>query len=384
MSTLVLLAALFAPLAFLDKEPSLDPTGEGFATFVCGIPFLWFLSLLVSVPVLFVLTEPDAAQLERTPSMYAWLLLALLGAWLITRIFSTFRERRWRVALRAAIVIGTTWAGQAVALDQGVTMRGAPVHGMVIGFVAASACVGCWKMIERAHYPLRLVALSLLFGLLPFLAGGDRGILVDGRTFPDPATAPTGDLFFALLQCAVLIMAGVALAFGIERTIDWVLHGPKPPRKALQSWPPAMGQIWWAKVDRDDTQGSKVRPVLVWDDPADGDRRVQVLQLTSQDKAGDQRYLALDPEEWSGVLKKVGYLNLGVTHVPKENFRQYVDGCPDGTWEQALDLWRKDKVRPDSRNYDKGAASTFLRTLGTLWGDETTTQRPRVRRAPSR
>src|SRR5690348_14635219 len=181
MNTIVLFCVLLAPLAFADPSPS--PRGlprGGCFNIAIGIPAIWLSSAMVSAPIGFVLADPSYEDIKRQPAILATLLLAWLGAWCIVRIFSSFGERRRVIALRTTAMLMAVFAAERLAFDLGVPVMKHGSNILMIGFIVTITCVGCWRLRDRAYFPLRLVALAAGLGSSVIVVGGSQGLFANG------------------------------------------------------------------------------------------------------------------------------------------------------------------------------------------------------------
>jgi hypothetical protein len=379
MHIFLLLCALLAPVALADPQPTPKqlPSGAAINIFI-ATPVFFVSSVMMSVPIAYVLIAPHHEMMQGHPALWALLLISLAGAWSAARLMSSWGEERKIIAVRAALLLGTDYAVQQYATNRHLYDATHTWNVVTVGFVVAAVCAGVWRIIDRAYYPLALLVFASLFVAFPFVVNAvhsdarARGFFERGSLLPDPAMSTYAQLV-ALLQLSVLAMAFCCIAVGIYRVFQWVRKGPKPPRRAMREWPPQMGQVWQAKANRDDGGGWKVRPVLIWDEPKDNLRYIEVLQFTSQDKTGDDRYIPVHQEEWTEQMGKRSWINLHVTRIPKENFRCWACACPQEAWDDALKAWRSNKVRPDTRNYNQRAPQKFFSMIRSLWGDVSTT-----------
>ena len=259
----------------------------------------------------------------------ALLVLCVLVARPMVRMAAPERLKGSRLLVAArAVGLCCVVVGVMTLLDAGVGTQ--PMAGLTVVYATAAAALGLMRAVDHGYFPLVLMWSALQKALLAVVTG--YWIDHTGSTLaPDPDHATAGALLLAVLWWSTVgLSAGCAVAAAV-RLVPWLRTGPPadPAPPGVKSWPPAVGDVWTAELTHDDNN-YKERPVLVLEHTPGF---VRVLGVTSVDKSDRKRgYLKLRLSEWEGVLKKDGWLNLEIAHIPYCDFLWRHGECPDRVW----------------------------------------------------
>jgi hypothetical protein len=217
--------------------------------------------------------------------------------------------------------------------------------------------------VDRGYWPTLLIrdgltcaALTIGIGLL-FETEGRRLL---------PTVGGWPDYVEALELLGLGAIATVQVGVGALRRSRWLEDGPPPfpAPPAVLSWPPAGGEVWNA-ICTHENGNYKDRPVLLlYGEP----EAAYLLRFTSKNKAGSRYHVALRQDDWTGVLRDVGYMELEIKPVPWCDFRQYRGSSTDKFWDMLLqnNMVRKPRMEPLPITFTRRqrAASAKNRHLG--------------------
>ncbi|MCF3137047.1 hypothetical protein IPZ69_43375 [Streptomyces olivochromogenes] len=287
----------------------------------------------------------------------ALLVLCVLVARPLVRIAAPARLEGNRLLVAArALGLCCVVAGVMAPLDAQVDKQ--PMAGMTVIYATTVAVLGLMRIADHGYFPLVLLRTALWKALLAVVTG--YWIHHTGGTLvPDPDDATVGTLLLAVLWWSLVgLSAGCAVVAAV-RLVRWLRTGPpaRPAPPGVTSWPPAVGDVWTAELTHDDNT-YKERPVVVLERTPGF---VRVLGVTSVDKSDRPRgYLKLRLSEWKDVLKKDGWLNLEIAHVPYCDFLWRRGECPDRVWDV---LCNKADVRERSAQSGPAPGFTFRHRL---------------------
>ncbi|MFE2419323.1 hypothetical protein [Streptomyces hokutonensis] len=306
------------------RSKRLTPEFLGWAPFAVGFGS-WVMWVLM-----FTVSRVGFTGTRNTWICVGMLALCVLVARPMVRMVAPERldGRRLLVAARAVGLCGVV-AGVMALVATGIGNQF--MAGLTVVYATAAAVLGLLRTVDHGYFPLVLLWSALRKALLAAVTGywiGHTG----STLVPDPDHATAGALLLAVLWWStVAVSAGCAVAAAV-RLVPWLRTGPpaSPAPPGVKSWPPAVGDVWTAELTHDDNN-FKERPVLVLEHTPDF---VRVLGVTSVDKSGRRHgYMKLRLSEWEGVLKKDGWLNLEIAHIPYCDFLWRHGGCPDRVWD---------------------------------------------------
>jgi hypothetical protein len=274
---------------------------------------LWFVAALLAWPAV-VLVSPGGADSagERPGSAVLWLsvsaALAVAVAWWYRPVWPGLRlvPLLGRAVAVLAAASGTVLAWHAAGMPSwGLA---GPAGGNAL--VAVLGCVAVWAALDRLP-----PAWLALLGALTLGASIGLAFAVDARgamaVLTGVETGPEAGLRWGMVLTVVQIAAVALLAIAGWRLFDQWRTGTLAHAgdRSQGQWPPKAGQIWYADVPFQDSDGeSKDRPVLV---VRTGRRQAEVLKITSQDKSRyPEHYLFLPHPKWRQVLDKNSWLEL--------------------------------------------------------------------------
>ncbi|MFG3102914.1 type II toxin-antitoxin system PemK/MazF family toxin [Streptomyces sp. NPDC048182] len=142
-----------------------------------------------------------------------------------------------------------------------------------------------------------------------------------------------------------LALAAVVLLALVAAVVDGWGRGSRPGgrrrppgRPAPTGRRPRAGEIWWAKVPYEDTDGAKDRPCLVLS--ARG-RRALVAKITSTHRADRAGVIPLPPGTVGDARGRASYLETDeLRRVPLTDFRRRAGVLDAGLWDQVRHLAR--------------------------------------------
>ncbi|MFI8194288.1 hypothetical protein ACIF8T_37115 [Streptomyces sp. NPDC085946] len=265
------------------------------------------------------------------------------------------KENRLLIAVRA---VGLCCVVAAVMAPLEAEVDKQPMAGMTVMYAVTAAALGLTRIVDHGYFPLVLLWTALWKALLAAVTG--YWIHRTGGTLVlDQDDATPGTLLLAVLWWSLTGLSAGCAAAAAVRLVRWLRTGPpaRPAPPGVTSWPPAAGDVWTAELTHDDNT-YKERPVVVLERTPGF---VRVLGITSVDKSDRPRgYLKLRLSEWEGVLKKDGWLNLEIAHVPYCDFLWRRGECPDRVWDV---LCTKADVRERSAKAGPPPGFTFRHRL---------------------
>ncbi|MFC9504385.1 hypothetical protein [Streptomyces sp. NPDC057002] len=322
-----------------------------------GAPLAVGLGSWVMWVLMFPVLRVGFTDTRNTWICVALLVLCVLVARPMVRMVAPARLKGSRILVAArAVGLCCVVAGVMAPLETEVDKQ--PMAGMTVVYATTAAVLGLMRIVDHGYFPLVLLRTALWKALLAVVTGywihHTGGTLVPG---PDDATP--GTLLLAVLWWSLVgLSAGCAVA-AVVRLVRWLRTGPpaRPAPPGVTSWPPAVGDVWTAELTHDDNT-YKERPVVVLERTPGF---VRVLGITSVDKSDRRRgYLKLRLPEWEGVLRKDGWLNLEIAHIPYCDFLWRRGECPDRAWDV---LCGKADVRERSAKAGPAPGFTFRHRL---------------------
>ncbi|MEV0736438.1 hypothetical protein AB0I51_10785 [Streptomyces sp. NPDC050549] len=324
----VLLVGLSATLISGVQMPRLR-SKRLFPEFLGGAPFAVGFGSWVMWVLMFTALRVGFTGTRNTWICVGLLALCVLVARPMVRMVAPARLKGSRLLVAArAVGLCSVVTGVMAFLATGIGNQA--MAGLAVVYATTAAVLGLLRTVDHGYFPLVMLWSALQKALLAVVTG--YWIDHTGSTLaPDPDHATAGALLLAVLWWSTVgVSAGCAVAAAV-RLVPWLRTGPPadPAPPGVKSWPPAVGDVWTAELTHDDNN-YKERPVLVLEHTPGF---VRVLGVTSVDKSDRKRgYLKLRLSEWEGVLKKDGWLNLEIAHIPYCDFLWRHGECPDRVW----------------------------------------------------
>ncbi|WP_435281605.1 hypothetical protein [Streptomyces koelreuteriae] len=352
----VLLVCLSTPLMGGTQQPRLRSKRQT-SEYAGGAPLAVGVGSWVMWVLMFPVLRVGFTSDRNTWICVALLVLCVLVARPMVRMVAPARLKGSRMLIAArAVGLCCAVAGVMAPLETQVDKQ--VVAGVTVVYATTAAVLGLLRAVDHGYFPLVLLRTALWRALLAVVTG--YWIHHTGGTLaPDPDDATAGTLLLAVLWWSLVgLSAGCAVAAAV-RLVRWLRTGPpaRPAPPGVTSWPPAVGDVWTAELTHDDNT-YKERPVVVLERTPGF---VRVLGITSVNKSDRPRgYLKLRPSEWEGVLKKDGWLNLEIAHIPYCDFLWRRGECPDRVWDV---LCKKADVRERSAKAGPAPGFTFRHRL---------------------
>jgi len=208
----------------------------------------------------------------------------------------------------------------------------------------ACSATGIGRTLLGMHHPGSISTLGLL--LIPLAAGA--AVLVDRKRRRNddtylpwrPAVAQFV-VFAAAVIAATRVLTAVFGSASLGAAATWAVSAVAGAEWLAEHWwrrpvaslpNPRPGQVWWARIEFEESRRSKDRPCLVLTGRG---RRRRVLMFTSQDKAGRSGYLPAPANLWRRPGKS-SYLKTGRVIVTRiERFRRYESTADDQFFTEA-------------------------------------------------
>ncbi|WP_454314869.1 hypothetical protein [Streptomyces phaeoluteigriseus] len=325
--------------------------------YLAGAP----LSVGIGSWVMWVLSFPvlrvGFSGTRNTWACVALLVLCVLVARPMVRMVAPARLKEHRL-LVAGRAVGLCCVVAAVMTSLDPQIGDHPMAGVTVVYATTAAVLGLMRIVDHGYFPLVLLRTALGKALAAVVVG--YWIHHAGGTLvPDPDDATAGAVLLAVLWWSLVALSAGCAVVAAVRLERWLRTGPpaRPAPPGVTSWPPAVGDVWWAELTHDDNS-HKERPVVVLERAPDF---VRVLGVTSVDKSGRRRgYLKLRLSEWEGMLTKDGWLNLQIAHIPYCDFLWRRGECPDPVWDV---LGTRAEVRERSAKAGPAPGFTFRHRL---------------------
>jgi hypothetical protein len=319
LAVLMLVTYLLIALLYRDRPRLLDKPGrreritnrvlvEPIAVLVGG-PFL------ASPMVLLIADERE--RLSSNPVMMLLVPVAFVVAYKLVKLVSADRHKPQRLVLagKALGLVAAVVAAELLARELGVPVLSIAGPLILLAIGAATAYLASMRVVEFGYWPALQVRLGRQFlaavAVIVALTVWSGDPVVPVLSVSDGLTQ-----FLVLLELAVVAVACTAAVAGCVRLRRWMRAGPpaNPAPPGVAQWPPEEGEVWLAIITHEDEREThKERRVLVWKTTP---THVEVLTITTQNKRGDDRYLAMALADWEPVLTKNGWLSLEPRPLP--------------------------------------------------------------------